>query len=387
MFDFFKKLLGTDFMPHGYCMRWSSDVVALHVASDVVTALSYYLIPFALLYFARRRKDLAFNWMFVLFGVFILACGTTHLMAVWTLWNPVYRLDGVVKALTALASLPTAILLIRMVPRAIALPGPGQWKALNDELSQRVQERTAELRQTIEELHAANERLRQTNADLGQFAYAASHDLQEPLRMVTIYGELLERSVEGRLDDDSRQYLATMTQGAARMRGLIGGLLEYSQAAIAPMTAAESASASAALSAALEKLQGSIAGAGATVAYPDEMPDVAIAPSDLSQIFYNLIENALQYRAQAPPEIRIDARTEPDGRVVISVADNGIGIDPKYHDRIFGVFKRLHGSERPGTGIGLALCRRMIERRGGEIWVTSAAGAGATFHIRLRTAP
>jgi signal transduction histidine kinase len=204
MFEFFRKLLGTDFMPHGYCMRWSSDVVALHVTSDLLTALSYYMIPVALVYFARRRKDLAFHWMFVLFSVFILACGTTHLMAAWTLWNPMYRLDGVSKGVTALASLPTAILLIRLVPRALAIPGPGQWKALNDDLSRRVDDRTSELRVTIQELHIANERLRQTNADLEQFAYAASHDLQEPLRMVSIYSQLVERAAGEQLNQEAR---------------------------------------------------------------------------------------------------------------------------------------------------------------------------------------
>jgi signal transduction histidine kinase len=383
MLEFFQKLLGTDFMPHGYCMRWSSDVVALHVTSDLVTALSYYLIPVALIYFAWHRKDLAFNWMFVLFGVFILACGTTHLMAAWTLWTPMYRLDGVVKGVTALASLPTAILLIRLVPRAMALPGPDQWKALNDVLARRVDERTVELRRTNEELRLANERLRQTNADLEQFAYAASHDLQEPLRMVTIYAQLLERSSAGQLNDESRHYLETVTIGAARMHSLVQGVLQYSRAATSPPAGLESASVEGAAASAMQNLQGAIDRTGATVFVPPDLPKVALSPVVLTQMFQNLFENALKYRSDRAPEIRIDAREETDGSVLITVADNGIGIDPKYHKQVFGVFKRLHGNEYPGTGIGLALCKRIIERNRGEIWVESALGEGATFHIRI----
>jgi signal transduction histidine kinase len=383
MFEFFRKLLGTDFMPHGYCMRWSSDVVALHVTSDLLTALSYYMIPVALVYFARRRKDLAFHWMFVLFSVFILACGTTHLMAAWTLWNPMYRLDGVIKGVTALASLPTAILLIRLVPRALAIPGPGQWKALNDDLSRRVDDRTSELRATIQELHIANERLRQTNADLEQFAYAASHDLQEPLRMVSIYSQLVERAAGEQLNQEARGHLKTVHAGAIRMHGLVQGLLQYSLAATSSVEP-ECVKISDAIEDAMHGISAAIEQAGAAVVYSKDLPGVFISRTALDQVLQNMIGNALKYRSERPPEIRIDAEEEPAGSVLIRVKDNGIGIDPAYHKRIFGVFKRLHGGEYPGTGIGLALCKRIVERNGGEIWVESAAEEGSVFLIRLR---
>src|SRR5271154_1558757 len=160
MLDFFRKLFTADFMPHGYCMRWSPDVIWLHVSSDALIALAYYVIPLALIYFVRKRKDLAFQWMFVLFGVFILACGTTHVMGIVTLWNPVYRLDGVLKAITALASIPTAILLVRLMPAAVKLPSPAdlrreidrrivaehELRDLNAALEHRVEERTNKLR-------------------------------------------------------------------------------------------------------------------------------------------------------------------------------------------------------------------------------------------------
>src|SRR5919112_1286853 len=119
MLDFLAGLFRSDFLPHGVCYRWSPGVVWLHVVSDLLIALSYYFIPFALIYIVRSRRDLVFPWMFWLFGLFILACGTTHLMNVWVIWNPVYRLDGLVKLITALASVPTAILLIRLAPAVV----------------------------------------------------------------------------------------------------------------------------------------------------------------------------------------------------------------------------------------------------------------------------
>jgi PAS domain S-box-containing protein len=154
MLQFFERLFESDFMPHGYCFGWKPDILWLHVTSDAVIALSYLLIPFTLVYFIRARRDLDFRWMAGLFGLFILSCGTTHILGIVTLWHPVYRLEGVVKAITALASLPTAILLIWLAPRAVALPSPRQLRAanaevlrLNRELEKIVEERTGAMKE------------------------------------------------------------------------------------------------------------------------------------------------------------------------------------------------------------------------------------------------
>jgi hypothetical protein len=133
MLQFFHRLFEADFMPHGYCFGWKPDILWLHVTSDALIALSYFLIPFTLIYLVRARRDLDFGWMAALFGLFILSCGATHVLGIVTLWHPVYRLEGVVKAVTALASLPTAILLMWLTPQAIALPSPRQLRAANDE--------------------------------------------------------------------------------------------------------------------------------------------------------------------------------------------------------------------------------------------------------------
>src|ERR1700735_2613554 len=142
MNEFLRKIFSADFMPHGYCYLWDPQIVWLHAVSDGLIALSYYLIPLMLLYFVRKRRDLPFNWMFVMFGVFILGCGTTHVMEIWTLWHGTYRLAGVIKAITAGGSIATAAALVPMIPRALLLPSPSQLRAANLELERQIAERT-----------------------------------------------------------------------------------------------------------------------------------------------------------------------------------------------------------------------------------------------------
>jgi signal transduction histidine kinase len=135
MFDFFEKLFHSDLMPHGHCYLWRPELVWLHAISDGLIVLSYYFIPVALVYFSRKRKDLPFHWMFVMFGVFILGCGTTHLMEIWNIWHGTYRLAGILKAITAGASVATAIALLPLIPKAIALPSPSQLQSINEDLA------------------------------------------------------------------------------------------------------------------------------------------------------------------------------------------------------------------------------------------------------------
>jgi hypothetical protein len=139
--EFFSKLFSPDFMPHGYCYLWQPGLVWLHATPDALIALSYYLIPLVLIYFVRKRTDLPFNWIFVMLGVFILACGTTHVMEVWTLWHPVYRFSGVIKAFTAVVSIRTAVMLVKSISQALALPSPTQLRTANLKLENEITER------------------------------------------------------------------------------------------------------------------------------------------------------------------------------------------------------------------------------------------------------
>jgi PAS domain S-box-containing protein len=232
------------------------------------------------------------------------------------------------------------------------------------------------------ELRRANEALQLSNGDLEQFAYAASHDLQEPLRMISLYTQLLRDEYSGQLDDTARSYIGFAVTGAQRMERLLRDLLAYSQVTGVPPPQAERTNASTALRTALENLEALIRQTGAVI-HTGELPVVQVPRLHLTQLFQNLVGNALKYSGENLPKVWIRAEYEQD-HWRFAVKDNGIGIEPQYTKQVFGVFKRLHGPEYEGTGIGLAVCQRIVERNGGRIWIESTPGQGATFHFTLR---
>jgi PAS domain S-box-containing protein len=233
----------------------------------------------------------------------------------------------------------------------------------------------------IHEQKEKEDELRRANEDLQQFAYSASHDLQEPIRNVAVYSEIVARRYQGVLDADGRKFLGFLTEGGRRLATLIDDLLAYTKAGAGDGVPGV-VDASAVLQEALSDLGEAIRESGATVT-AEPLPKVYIAAAHLRQVFQNLIGNALKYRKDEPPRIHISA--VPQGAAWrFAVRDNGIGIDPQYKENIFGVFKRLHRDQKySGTGIGLAICQRVVERYGGRIWVDSAPGNGATFYFTL----
>jgi PAS domain S-box-containing protein len=556
---FLEALVGpTDQLPHGFCLLWDKNLLWLHMVSDAVITLAYSAIPLGLVHFARKRQDLAFHWIFLLFGIFIFACGTTHLMNIWTLWQPLYLLEGGIKLLTAVVSIATAILLVPLIPRALALPSPSQLAAANQtllqqirerervevllhhsnaELERRVQERTTDLAnanatlqaeiaerlRAEDEVHQLNAELEQriiertaqfqrsetlfrgllesapdamvitdsngrivlvnrqveemfgyqrhelldhpiemlmparfrdahlkhrghyvhdpqtrnmggglelyglhkngsefsveislsplvsdegmlvssairdvterkqtedalkrsaadlahSNAELEQFAYIASHDLQEPLRAVSGCMQLLQQRYQGQLDARADELITHAVDGSSRMQTLIRDLLAYARVSTRGRDL-EPIDSETVLKEALSNLATVIQESGAVVTH-GALPTVAADPTQLLQVFQNLIGNAIKYRGERPPEVHIDVEHRA-GEWQFTMRDNGIGIDPQYFERIFGIFQRLHTRrEYPGTGIGLALCKKIIERHGGRIWVASKPEAGATF--------
>jgi two-component system CheB/CheR fusion protein len=227
----------------------------------------------------------------------------------------------------------------------------------------------------------AEEELRTTNAELQHFAYALTHDLQEPLRMVVNFTELLGQEYAGKLDQEADKFINYSVEGALRIEALLKALLAYWEVAEREAGSLAPADCGSVLSTVLLNLQSAIAESGAIIT-SDPLPTVVAEEVMLMQLFQNLISNSIKYRAEETPRIHISAESGAEGWV-FSVRDNGIGIDPQYADRVFGMFKRLHGSEIPGTGIGLALCKKIVERQGGRIWVESEAGRGATFKFTI----
>jgi light-regulated signal transduction histidine kinase (bacteriophytochrome) len=223
--------------------------------------------------------------------------------------------------------------------------------------------------------------LARSNAELEQFAYVASHDLQEPLRMVASYVQLLKRRYQGKLDADADDFIAYAVNGAARMQRMINDLLAYSRVNTRGKPF-ELTNCEAVLGQALANLQMAIVESGARVTHTP-LPTVMADKTQLMQVFQNLIGNAIKYHGDRPPEIHIGVEHQ-NSEILFSVRDNGIGIDPQCAERIFVVFQRLHSQEEyPGTGIGLAICRKIVERHGGRIWVESQPGKGATFYFTI----
>ncbi|HVS90113.1 MAG TPA: PAS domain S-box protein [Candidatus Acidoferrum sp.] len=224
--------------------------------------------------------------------------------------------------------------------------------------------------------------LKRSNDELQQFAYVASHDLQEPLRMVASYTQLLAQRYKGRLDSDADEFIAYAVDGSNRMQGLIQDLLAYSRAGINGKVLREISSENA-LKEALTNLRATIEESGAVVTH-DSLPAITTDHTQLAQVFQNLVGNAIKYRSAEVPHVHVSATKNGGNEWIFSVRDNGLGIDPQYFERIFILFQRLHGpKEFKGTGIGLAICKKMLERLGGRIWVESQPEKGSTFYFVL----
>lgn len=225
--------------------------------------------------------------------------------------------------------------------------------------------------------------LARSNAELEQFAYVASHDLQEPLRTVASYAELFSNRFEGELDDKADKYIHYMVEGCSRMQTLINDLLEFSRVGTRgrQLTTVDSR---AALDKALGNIESAIRDAKAKLEIGD-LPSVDADEAQLIQLFQNLVGNSIKYRhPDRPPEVVVSAQAQGEREWMFSIQDNGIGIDPKYEDRIFTIFQRLHTrQEYPGTGIGLAICRKIVERHGGRIWLDPSSASGAAFRFTL----
>lgn len=251
------------------------------------------------------------------------------------------------------------------------------WKRLQTEQDQRAdaQERRSEAQDR------RTEELIRSNTDLEQFAYIASHDLQEPLRMVSSYVELFAERYKGRIDERADRYIGYVVEGASRMQALIRDLLEYSRVSIKPRTL-NAVDGNAVMRDTVTNLRKPIEETGARVTH-DHLPTLFADPSQLAQVFQNLVSNALKFCTGRVPTVHVSALLR-GAEWVFVVRDNGIGIAPEHTDRIFLLFRQLHPRGLyPGTGIGLAICKKVVERHGGRIWVESQLGVGSAFHFTI----
>jgi PAS domain S-box-containing protein len=232
-------------------------------------------------------------------------------------------------------------------------------------------------------LREVNASLTRANEDLERFAFVASHDLKEPLRMITTYAQLLIKSYPDRFDREAGMFVGNIIEGTERIRELLADLLAYTAIGSHAEEPVDAVDLNLIFDHIKQNLKASIDETGAIVT-SDILPTLRAYAAHFTSLFQNLIGNAIKYRAQQPPQVHISVR-ETNGQLRFAVADNGIGIDPEYHEQIFEVFKRLHGKKIPGTGMGLAICQRVVERYDGRIWVESQVGHGATFFFTMQS--
>ncbi|HLX42612.1 MAG TPA: ATP-binding protein [Bryobacteraceae bacterium] len=488
---FFQRLFSSDFLPYGQCYLWQPALVWLHAISDGLITLAYYSIPFTLIWFVRKRAPLRLGGVTIMFAGFVTACGTTHLMSLWNLWHSTYRLEGAIKAVTAVLSMMAAFATIKLAPAMLKLASPNELERINRWLREEVAARataegklrlllererstsearvrsyfeaasqgiivveqdgrivlvnrrteemfgytrgelagsqldrllplglalshagvrkdgtefpveiglsfleTEEGRQALglvsdvtehqraaDQLAQANAELRRSNAELEQFAYVASHDLQEPLRMIISYMTLLQRRYCGRLNREADEFIHYAVDGASRMKRMIQDFLSVSRIGTQAIRI-ESVPALAIVQNALNNLKASIDESGAVVTV-SELPAIEADAGLLAQVFQNLIGNAIKFRRDGPPHVNVSA-VRVSGDWVFSVKDDGIGVEPQYADRIFRIFERLHDPQKyQGSGIGLAVSKKIVERHGGRMWLDSQRGDGAVFSFSI----
>lgn len=318
MWNFFLHIFSSDFMPHGFCYRWSPDVLWLNATADSIITLSYYMIPLTLAAFVRKRPDVPFHWMFVMFGVFIFGCGTTHLMEVYTIWHPTYRLAGIIKAVTALASASTAVMLVWLIPKAVAIPSPAQLRVANAKLAEEVQERQR-LERAMLDVSAREQRR------IGQDLH---DDLGQRLTGIALMSKYLEDSLDKEhrpQTAEARKIVALISEAIQRTRELAHGM--------APVLTADDG-----LSIALGRTAEEISKVAQLDCRFECDPPVLITSQEVAYHLYYIAQEALNnaLRHARPSEIAINlSSTGPSGTLIIR--DDGIGFEP---DQVFEGFGR-----------------------------------------------
>jgi signal transduction histidine kinase len=347
------------FVPHGFCFLWNRNIVLLHVVSDAGIAIAYGCLSLLLWYFIHKRPDIPFSWLFAMFGSFIFSCGTTHVMAIWTLWHSDYIEEGLLKAITAMISLSTAAALFIHLPQALALPSPAQMRAKE------------------EQLEAALAAEREINNFRRNIVTTISHEYRTPLASILSSVELLERNPTS---DRSPRHFESIKRKITDLTKLLNDalILDKSESGKLEFQPEEMDAIAYCLSI-LDEIDCrrhslEIEASGGAVGMFD--------PRLLNSLFTNLIYNATKYSS---PGTAISIRlAREENNFVLEVEDRGIGIPESEISRIFDSYFRASNVETaPGTGVGLAIVQKCVSLHGGEISVRSEVGVGTTFRVTL----
>jgi signal transduction histidine kinase len=384
--------------PHGFCLAWDPALLDLHVVSDAVIALSYYSIPLALGYFVLRRQDLAFSWVFLLFAVFILACGTTHVLDIWTLWHADYVTQGFVKAFTALASVLTACLLWPLIPKALMVPSPAVLRQANDRLMAEIRNTETvviALRKETADREHTEAMLRQSQKmeAIGQLTGGVAHDFNNLLMVIQGNLEALQRRIAG--DADTERYIGRALRSVQQGSTLTGQLLAFSrQQPLEPVAFDLNER----VNALVDLLPGTLRpGVHVELDLTPDLWPVQADPNHLENALLNLVINA----RDAMPDggtLRIStgnsaldaaaaeaANADPGDYVAVSVADTGTGMTTEVREMAFEPFftTKPVGS---GSGLGLSQIYGFVRQSQGHVTLDSVVGEGTVVTIYLRRA-
>jgi len=380
-----------DFIPHGHCYLWQTGLVWLHIISDAAIAFAYYSIPFLLIYFISKRKDVPFNGIFLLFGAFIIACGTGHLMEIWTLWHPDYWIAGALKALTAIISIYTAFELIDLMPQALALPSPGQLEAINRVLSTEIVER----KRIEKELRLAEEVAQNSNQAKSEFLANMSHELRTPLNCILGYAQILQRTES--LSEKGRKGVGVIYQCGSHLLTLINDVLDLSKIEARKL---ELYPVDFFLPSFLDSVTEicRIRAEQKVIAFdvqldPNLPTGIHADEKRLRQVLINLLSNAIKFTNQGNVTFKVqvieqelNTNEKTNYKIRFEVIDTGTGIIPEQAEKIFQPFEQVGNQKRQseGTGLGLAISQKIVLLMGGQIQVQSELGKGSTFWFEAK---
>lgn len=351
---------GEQFLPHGHSYMWTPGVLWMHVICDILIAMAYFAMPFVLLHLARRRRDLPFNRLLVAFGIFVVSCGLTHLLAVWNVWHADYWLEGVIKAITIAAAIATAILLWRALPTILSVPSHRQ-------------------------LRDANESLARANRELEAFTASVSHDLRSPLTTIAGQAGLLELSLS-HATEEQRRRLTRIQSSVKQMSELIDALLVLSRISRHTLHR-EIIDITALVEGIVQDLRQTDPARHVEV---DIQPGMTVHGDRrlINDVFVNLLANAWKFTSRTDGAHIEIGQSQHGSMATLFVKDNGAGFDMAHEQKLFKPFQRLHGAaEFEGTGVGLATVARIIDRHGGRIWAEGKPGDGAVFYFTMPTTP